>query len=249
MDEKYLELRNRLDTSRKLFSTQMSKVKKESADLRVKYSMATHGKLLDTVPLPSQGDLSGYMMNMEGFRGSMDTAELLYQQQYMTTGNSYGNNGNGGGGGRKGKPRAASARAATSTSQSGLYNTMNSMNSMNSLQYTGALPHTGIQSSPPGSPKTRNSFLLQRRTSSGDSPIQGDYPNDIGPAKEYAQQAFIKGITHNHFVPVPLPVVPKLSAHEAEMKEKYIMKKINDKQKKSDMQGWSPEQLQELMKN
>jgi hypothetical protein len=99
MDERYLELRNRLESSRKQFMTQMARVTKESSELRVKYSLATHGKLLDTLPLPSQYELS-LINGAEAFRGSMDTAELLHRS----------------GTGKGGKPRAKSARAALSSS-------------------------------------------------------------------------------------------------------------------------------------
>lgn len=98
MDERYLELRSRLESSRKMFMTQMARITKESSELRVKYSMATHGKQLDTVQLPSH-DMS---FTGEGFRGSMETAELLHHSRAST--------------GKGGKPRAKSARAALSSS-------------------------------------------------------------------------------------------------------------------------------------
>jgi len=102
MDEKYLELRNRLESSRKLFATQISRVTKESSELRVKYSMATHGKLLDTLPMPDQSTFNFTNGSDGNFLGS---AEFDLNR----TGTSMG---------KKGKPRAASARAATSNSHS-----------------------------------------------------------------------------------------------------------------------------------
>lgn len=103
MDEKYLELRNRLESSRKLFATQMSRVTKESSELRVKYSMATHGKLLDTLPLPDQSTFNFTNTSDGGFRNTNDF-------DLTRTGTSTGKKG--------GKPRASSARAATTTSHS-----------------------------------------------------------------------------------------------------------------------------------
>ncbi|KAJ1408907.1 hypothetical protein B484DRAFT_403390 [Ochromonadaceae sp. CCMP2298] len=50
MDDRYLDLRNRLDTARNTFGTSMTKMSREVSDLRAKYSQATHGKLLDTEP-------------------------------------------------------------------------------------------------------------------------------------------------------------------------------------------------------
>jgi len=57
MDDRYLDLRNRLDTARNTFGTSMTKMSREVSDLRAKYSQATHGKLLDTVhPISSPQD-------------------------------------------------------------------------------------------------------------------------------------------------------------------------------------------------
>ena len=47
MDEKFLELRAKMDVSRNHFQEKLKKQQKECADLRLKFSMATNGGLLD----------------------------------------------------------------------------------------------------------------------------------------------------------------------------------------------------------
>jgi len=63
MDEKYLELRNRLDTARTQFGTQMAKISKTNADLRTKFSAMTGGKLLDTIDLEHTRSFESAMSN------------------------------------------------------------------------------------------------------------------------------------------------------------------------------------------
>lgn len=126
MDERYLELRTRLESSRKQFQTQMARIQKESSELRVKYSMATHGKLLDTIPLPSQSDMNLMASGMDPFRGSIDTGELLNMQ---------------GSGKRGGKPRATSAHAATSLSRNFSGNSFGFNNTHSSSPHSGGDNH------------------------------------------------------------------------------------------------------------
>lgn len=52
MDEKYLNMRSKMDVAREYFQTQIGKVKKESETLRMKYSFAHKGNLLDLVRVP-----------------------------------------------------------------------------------------------------------------------------------------------------------------------------------------------------
>jgi hypothetical protein len=56
MDEKYLELRSKLDFARNFFSGTIKKLKIESQELRVKYAHATGGLFLDQVKLPSKSE-------------------------------------------------------------------------------------------------------------------------------------------------------------------------------------------------
>lgn len=57
MDEKYLELRSKLDLTRDHLHKQIDKVKKECTDLRKKYTVATGGGLLDKLPMPNHIDM------------------------------------------------------------------------------------------------------------------------------------------------------------------------------------------------
>lgn len=206
MDEKYLELRNRLESSRKLFATQMSRVTKESSELRVKYSMATHGKLLDTLPMPDQSTFNFTNGSDGNFLGSADF-------DMNRTGTSTG---------KKGKPRAASARAATSNSHSA--------------------------SSPMLMPMSQQGYNQNNRSGhdlTQDAWGHRDMPYDVNVHKKTAEMRFIKGMNHNTFV----PAVPKISAAEAEQKEKGILRKIYSKTNDAEGNAWTPDRLQELVKN
>ena len=53
MDEKYLELRSKLDWTREIGAAKIKKAEKKAADLRVKYALTTNSTaVLDYVPLP-----------------------------------------------------------------------------------------------------------------------------------------------------------------------------------------------------
>jgi hypothetical protein len=52
MDEKYLELRAKLDLSRDYFSATVKKYRKEGESLRLKFSYSNQGQLLDHVKVP-----------------------------------------------------------------------------------------------------------------------------------------------------------------------------------------------------
>lgn len=58
MDEKYLELRSKLDVTRSQFQEIIKRVGKENKELRVKYSAANNGALLDQVRLDKQSLLA-----------------------------------------------------------------------------------------------------------------------------------------------------------------------------------------------
>ena len=51
MDEKYLEMRFKLDNYREQFNRVMNKQKKETQAIRLKYAVATGGQLLDAVSI------------------------------------------------------------------------------------------------------------------------------------------------------------------------------------------------------
>lgn len=211
MDEKYLELRNRLESSRKLFATQMSRVTKESTELRVKYSMATHGKLLDTLPMPDQSTFNFTNASDGNFRNSAE-------YDPTRTGTSTG---------KRGKPRASSARAATSNSHSA------SSPAMLMPMSQGGYGHINNSHNRSGHDLTQEAWGHR------------DMPYDINVHKKTAEARFVKGINHNMFT----PAVPKISAAEAEQKEKGILRKIYSKTNDAEGNAWTPDRLQELVKS
>lgn len=58
MDEKYLELRAKLDISREYFAATVKKYRKESEDLRMKFARANQGQLLDHAKIPKSNSSS-----------------------------------------------------------------------------------------------------------------------------------------------------------------------------------------------
>jgi predicted nuclease with TOPRIM domain len=64
MDEKYLELRTKLDYAREVAGKKVRKAQQVASDLRVKFALAGNQKLLDHIPLPDIQDNS-YDMSFE----------------------------------------------------------------------------------------------------------------------------------------------------------------------------------------
>jgi hypothetical protein len=89
---------------------------------------------------------------------------------------------------------------------------------------------------------SNSSNMLYSPQSGGVSPMarmnpKSDLPYDTAPMKAQAEKLFLSGMTRNHY----------MTAAEAEQKEKHVLKKIKDKQKQSKTDGWTEEQLQELL--
>lgn len=226
MDEKYLELRNRLESSRKLFATQMSKIHKESSELRVKYSMATHGKLLDALPMPSNPNTFSFTGESEGFRVSMDQGDTRASTS-----------------GKKGKPRAASAHATSGS--------RNAPSPAMTLHHGSSPQDTHFSHG--------QSFSFQGQAAESWNNTKGDMPYDVSQFKDKAAKLFAQGMTHNHQYNQSnqaahngLPGHGHGHAHhtphvDPALREKQIVRKITDKQKKSGVNGWTEDRLQELI--
>jgi len=58
MDEKYLELRTKLDYAREVAHKKVRNAQKTASDLRVKFALAGNQKLLDHIPLPNLDDMN-----------------------------------------------------------------------------------------------------------------------------------------------------------------------------------------------
>jgi predicted RNase H-like nuclease (RuvC/YqgF family) len=69
MDEKYLELRTKLDYTRDTGAKKIKKAQKMAADLRVKFALAGNTTLLDHIPLPSSAHTApvGSARGSDGF--------------------------------------------------------------------------------------------------------------------------------------------------------------------------------------
>ncbi len=61
-----MDMRSKMDVARDYFSVQIGRVKKESEDLRVKYSLANKGALLDSIKIPSDYGKSSAPLSSTG---------------------------------------------------------------------------------------------------------------------------------------------------------------------------------------
>ncbi len=66
MDEKYLELRNKLDYARYVSGKKIKKAEKTASELRVKYAMLGSVVPLDSLPMPSSSSMSYHSGNYDG---------------------------------------------------------------------------------------------------------------------------------------------------------------------------------------
>lgn len=60
MDEKYMELRTKLDYARELGVKKIKKAEKVASDLRIKFAMSNGSAILDAIPLPAEGSYGSY---------------------------------------------------------------------------------------------------------------------------------------------------------------------------------------------
>lgn len=88
MDEKYLELRAKLDVSRDFFATTVKKYRKESDELRLKYARANQGQLLDHVKLPKTNSSQNMTAQDGDDRMQMEHLQISNQQQRSSAPNS-----------------------------------------------------------------------------------------------------------------------------------------------------------------
>lgn len=79
MDTKYLELKQKLDAYREQFNRETRKMKKEFHDLRIKYSFANNGKILDAVKIPNK-------YNEDNFTNFNDSDVLLNNNTLINSG-------------------------------------------------------------------------------------------------------------------------------------------------------------------
>lgn len=96
MDEKYLELRSKLDYARVMSQKKIKKAEKVAADLRVKFIMATGGNpnlMLDTAPMSATNSINGGGGGGGGYgTGEYDPNYSAYDDGWMGEEYNYGNN-------------------------------------------------------------------------------------------------------------------------------------------------------------
>jgi hypothetical protein len=84
MDEKYLELRTKLDYAREVAAKKVKIAQKTASDLRVKFALAGNTKLLDHIPLP---DINSTTAGTGGGMGTGDYTMTMYSDGgFGTTG-------------------------------------------------------------------------------------------------------------------------------------------------------------------
>lgn len=124
MDEKYMELRTKLDYARELGVKKIKKAEKVASELRIKFAMSNGSAILDSIPLPPDGGYSAYGDQWGGSSGGGGGPLLLMSPEPS----QYGAQHHSGGG-------ASFVRAKSSNNRSSNMSVVSS--SMNSL----GLPH------------------------------------------------------------------------------------------------------------
>lgn len=81
MDEKYLELRTKLDYAREVASKKVRNAQKTASELRVKFALAGNQKLLDHMPLPDIGTGDYGLTGSDQFSRSMPAMHTLNTTQ------------------------------------------------------------------------------------------------------------------------------------------------------------------------
>lgn len=84
MDEKYMELRTKLDYARETGVKKIKKAEKVASDLRIKFALTNGSAILDAVPLPSEG--SAYGAYGDGSQWAQPGALMLENSPYMHQG-------------------------------------------------------------------------------------------------------------------------------------------------------------------
>ncbi len=89
MDEKYLELRTKLDWARELGTKKVKKAEKTAADLRMKFALSGNSTLLDNIPLPDIYGPNGSSYGASQLNGgvSMSFDEGSWASGVMSGGN------------------------------------------------------------------------------------------------------------------------------------------------------------------
>jgi hypothetical protein len=81
MDEKYLELRTKLDYARDSSERRIRKAEKAASDLRVKFALLGNTKSLDSLPMPA----TSYTSGVEGGFSMSDTGDG-YSASFLSDG-------------------------------------------------------------------------------------------------------------------------------------------------------------------
>jgi hypothetical protein len=124
MDEKYLELRTKLDYAREVASKKVKIAQKTASDLRVKFALAGNTKLLDHIPLP---DINSTSIPLGG------TGDYFYSSSDGYGGGGGGGMGSPGGGGGSGGGGGDYGRSMSGMSMTSPTPLSRSMGSANNL--------------------------------------------------------------------------------------------------------------------
>lgn len=251
MDEKYLELRSKLDFARNYFSSTIRKLKGESQELRIKYATATGGLLLDHAKPPRSVENTGtsyskfcfevyyfvlFDQHYLGFRPMSSSSPRSSHNQLQHEGFTFLTTGG------DGIPFDATVGSTRPPSPGGRKASMIS----EKLDVTSS-------SRPKSASTSRKSMMI----STQDNRPQSAFPSSASPHQQFQNQ------TYNDYQPVrssSAKVRPKSAAPTMEsplnrltMKEKekaltYLCKKIQDKDNTSKVkEKWTADKLAELL--
>lgn len=220
MDEKYLELRSKLDVTRSQFQEIIKRVAKENKELRVKYAAANNGALLDQVRLDKQSLLALNQQN------GLSSGSLVQSSKLQKFGMDDMENTN--------QPMSD----------------MNSPKVFNPRNVTIANPPTtGKSSKKDGAslPRPASAFALTDETRQGNNAKQ-NRPNSATPYGNTPHHNSLTPLRHghaqhNHHHPPPSPVLTK---QEKEAKLRTVLQKVERKSNQA-KQSWSAERIIALL--
>jgi hypothetical protein len=261
MDEKFLELRAKMDVTRNHFLEKLKKAQKESMDLRVKFSMATNGQSLDHFRPPKKKNNMN-TMSTEGLNVTIEDNNFFPTQSttpFATT--QYGNNSmNNTNGQNNTQERRASSpsfaadnRRSSTTSPT---NNNNNNNNTNTQQSVNKLDPSRKGSSfqeikrLPGSQQQQQMTNQQQQTgttssnmrpisASHDSFERNDNNRSESPAERPRSAFFGHGLSNN-------PSLTSLSRQSKDKQENQIVRRIKSRGN-GGKEVWTADRIHELL--
>jgi hypothetical protein len=225
MDEKYVDLRTKLDINRSQLQTQIAKVRKEMDTLRLKYSLANGGALLDNVSVKKYQQQTEYGTGTIGFDIThTDGFTQNGNPPYNTSGNEQDHSPTHKRNPAKIRPVSAYASSSpqnhpSSSGQNPAVDAFNSQQMHPTIQPGGKIrPHTGTATN--RQQHQNNHLNLTAPVTTGTPVNSSKVFNNYSRTSQY---------------------------NTGELNLDKVVKKISRKQKLSRTDSWAPQDIQDLL--